>query len=44
LIEKAGFKIEKTNQNEAYSFSQDSTQNAAERFRVHSISVLARRL
>jgi hypothetical protein len=44
LIEKAGFKVEKTSPNEAYSFSQDSTQNAAEKFRVHSISILARRL
>jgi len=44
LIEKAGFKIEKTSPNDAYSFSQDSTQNAAAKFRVHSISILARRL
>ena len=42
-IEQAGFKVEKTHPNEAYSFSQDSTQNAAEKFRVHSISILARR-
>jgi SAM-dependent methyltransferase len=44
LIEKAGFKIETTSPNDAYSFSQDSTQNAAAKFRVHSISILARRL
>ena len=43
-IEKAGFKIEKTSPNEAYSFSQDSTQNAAQKFQVHSISILARRI
>jgi len=43
LIEKAGFEIEKTSANESYGFTQDSTQNAAEKFRVHSISILARR-
>ena len=42
-IERAGFKVEKTSPNESYAFSQDSTQNAAEKFRVHSISILARR-
>jgi arsenite methyltransferase len=42
-IERAGFTIEKTSPNERYGFTQDSTQNAAERFRVHSISILARR-
>lgn len=43
MIEKAGFKVEKTSSNEAYGFTQDSTQNAAAKFRVHSISILARR-
>lgn len=43
LIERAGFKVEKTTPNDRYAFTQDSTQNAAEKFRVHSISVLARR-
>lgn len=43
LIEKAGFKVEKTSPNDSYSFTQDSTLNAAKKFRVHSISVLARR-
>jgi ubiquinone/menaquinone biosynthesis C-methylase UbiE len=43
-IEKAGFKIEKTSPNERYSFSQDSTETAAQKFQVHSISILARRL
>jgi ubiquinone/menaquinone biosynthesis C-methylase UbiE len=43
-IEKAGFKIEKTSPNESYSFSQDSTETAAQKFQVHSISILARRL
>jgi len=44
LIEKAGFKIEKTSPNDSYEFTQDSTLSAAKKFRVHSISILARRL
>lgn len=43
LIEKAGFRIEKSEQNEAYAFTQDSTLSAAAKFRVHSLSILARR-
>ena len=43
LIEKANFTIEVTSQNERYRFAQDSTLSAAEKFRVHSISILARR-
>ena len=43
LIEKSGFKVEKTSSNENYGFTQDSTQDAATKFQVHSISVLARR-
>jgi len=44
LIERAGFKIEKTTPNDSYSFTQDSTLTAAEKFQVHSISILARHL
>lgn len=43
MIERAGFQVEKTSPNETYSFAQDSTQDAAQKFRVHSISILARR-
>jgi hypothetical protein len=43
LIEKAGFKIEKTTPNDSYSFTQDSTLTAAKKFQVHSINILARR-
>ncbi len=44
LIERAGFKIEKTTPNDSYSFTQDSTLTAAKKFQVHSISILARHL
>jgi ubiquinone/menaquinone biosynthesis C-methylase UbiE len=44
MIEKAGFRVEKTSRNDAYAFCQDSTLSAAAKFRVHSISILARRL
>ena len=43
LIEKANFTIEATSQNERYRFAQDSTLSTAEKFRVHSISILAHR-
>ena len=43
LIERAGFTVETTSPNESYGFTQDSTLSAAEKFRVHSISILARR-
>lgn len=44
LIERAGFKIEKTSPNDSYAFTRGSTQNAAQKFRVRSISILARRV
>lgn len=43
LIEKANFTVETTSQNERYRFAQDSTLSAAEKFRIHSISILAHR-
>ena len=43
LIEKAGFKVEASERNESYAFTQDSTLSAAEKFRVHSLSILAKR-
>ena len=41
LIEEAGLSVETVRDNDEYAFTQESTLNAAKKFRVSSISVLA---
>ena len=41
LIEAAGFRVETVKTNEGYAFTKDSTVNAAKKFQVRSISILA---
>ena len=43
LIEQAGMKVETVRHNERYKFTKESTLNAAEKFQVRSISILAHR-
>jgi SAM-dependent methyltransferase len=43
LIEQAGLAVETTVTNARYAFTQESTINAATKWKVHSVSVLARR-
>jgi arsenite methyltransferase len=43
LIEAAGLSIQAVKNNERYQFQQDSTKNAAKKFQVQSISLLAYR-
>ncbi|MEM7136423.1 MAG: methyltransferase domain-containing protein [Myxococcota bacterium] len=41
MIERAGFKVTASSRNERYEFTQDSTLTAAQKFEVHSLSILA---
>ncbi len=41
LIEEAGLSVETVRDNDSYAFTQESTLNAAKKFRVSSVSILA---
>lgn len=43
LIETSGLQVEKYQPNDSYRFTQESTLSVAEAFRVHSLSILARK-